>query len=411
MRGLGVHDTLINAVETNRFKLEELFFSRTDTRGVIQSANEVFRHVSHMQWEDLIGAPHKVIRHPLMPRAVFRLMWSAIQAGEPIGAYVVNLAEDKTCYWVFAVVLPIEGGYLSVRLKPTSERLAQIKTLYAQLRAAEDSGDQSIEDSEAALLAALKEEGHADYEAFMTAALTDEMTQRAVRLSHGRIPKLDALQDIQAAVDLVAADALTVSDLFERTRQIPFNMRLQAVKMEGREGPISVISSNHQTMTETLAAQVQKLREAAELGARPLQETQFVTGTSLLMEQVTHQFDREATLDADRRQADESALDALRRQFEDQAQAAVANTAHQATALSNLCKTFRRSLSALEMTRIMCDIEQAKFQGDASGLNNIAAHLLAIEKNLSEVIGRIETSVSQILDATLRLDKSTKQAA
>lgn len=404
-------NSLLHAPETGRFKLEELFFSRTDKRGVIQSANEVFRHVSFMEWDELINAPHKVVRHPLMPRAVFRVMWAAIQSGEPVGAYVVNQAKDNKCYWVYAVIMPLDDGYLSVRLKPTSERLEKIKDIYGRLRAAEDSGDQTLEESETALLAAIEELGMPDYRYFMTVSLMDEMTSRSLDLERGRIPALDALRDIETAVASVAKDAQTVSELFERTKQIPFNMRLQAVKLEGREGPISVISSNHQIMTQNLDGQVRELHQAAQLGAGPLRETQFVTGTTLLMEEVTRQFTREDQVDAQRRLSDTAALSTLSMSYDERARSALAETTLRARHLSSLCKSFKRVMSGLEMTRIMCKIEQSKLEDDASGLDEIAAQLLATEKNLSEVIARIETSVAAILDAVSLLDDMSKQAA
>ncbi|WP_299963123.1 hypothetical protein [uncultured Roseobacter sp.] len=406
-----MQQNLTNAVETNRFKLEELFFSRTDTRGVIRSANEVFRHVSFMEWDELLGAPHKVVRHPQMPRAVFRLMWSTLQSGKPIGAYIVNKAKDDTCYWVFAVVMPIDDGYLSLRLKPVSTRLEQIKALYTDLRAAEDSGDMSVEESEARLLDATIGSDYTDYDDFMTDALSGEMMARAEGLERGRVTSLDALKKIQTAVQSVGQDAQTVGALFERSRQIPFNMRLQAVKIEGREGPISVISGNHQTMTQNLDEQVRKLRTAAELGAGPIQETRFYTGTMLLMEEVRQQFDQETTTDKERRAADQDALAVLYTQYSEQAKAAVFRTAERASDLANLCKTFRRALSALEMTRIMCNIEQSKLSGDTAGLNDIASQLLSIEKDLSKVLARIEASVSEILAAAELLQGGSRKAA
>jgi hypothetical protein len=61
------------------FGLEESFYSRTDTRGIIASGNFVFQRVSHYSWEELIGAPHKTIRHPDMPKGLFSLFWDTIK--------------------------------------------------------------------------------------------------------------------------------------------------------------------------------------------------------------------------------------------------------------------------------------------------------------------------------------------
>ncbi len=91
------------------FKIDETFYSRTDERGVIKSGNFVFRRVADYSWDEMIGAPHKIIRHPDMPKAVFWLLWDTIKRGEAIGAYVKNLAKDGLYYWVFAVVTSRHG--------------------------------------------------------------------------------------------------------------------------------------------------------------------------------------------------------------------------------------------------------------------------------------------------------------
>ena len=92
------------------FHLNEVFFSRTDSRGVIQSGNYVFHRVANYEWPDMLGAPHKLIRHPDSPKGLFWLFWDTLKRGETIGAYVKNRARDGLYYWVFAVAMPCAGG-------------------------------------------------------------------------------------------------------------------------------------------------------------------------------------------------------------------------------------------------------------------------------------------------------------
>ena len=119
------------------FDVAELFFSTTNRKGIIQSGNDVFARVSGYTEAELLGQPHNVIRHPDMPRAVFRLLWDYLEAERPIAAYVKNMAKDGRYYWVLATAVPVTGGYLSVRLKPTSDLLPAVEALYAELLAAE----------------------------------------------------------------------------------------------------------------------------------------------------------------------------------------------------------------------------------------------------------------------------------
>ena len=129
------------------FDLDEVFFSRTDERGVILTGNYVFKRVAAYDWPELIGAPHKLIRHPDMPKAVFWLLWKTIKEGRPIGAYVKNRAKDGLHYWVFASVVPTEGGYLSARIKPSSPILDIVTQQYADLLAYEAEAGVTPEDS------------------------------------------------------------------------------------------------------------------------------------------------------------------------------------------------------------------------------------------------------------------------
>ena len=102
------------------FGFEELFYSRTDKRGVIQAGNDIFQRIAGFDWSEMLGAPHKIVRHPDTPRAVFRILWDALAKGYPMGAYVKNRTKSGDFYWVFAVVMPIEEGFLSLRMKPSS---------------------------------------------------------------------------------------------------------------------------------------------------------------------------------------------------------------------------------------------------------------------------------------------------
>jgi PAS domain S-box-containing protein len=167
------------------FGLEELFFSTTDERGFIESSNDVFVRVSRYQAAELLGQPHNIIRHPDMPRIVFRELWDHLEDGRGIGAYVVNQAKDGTPYWVYAVARPIPGGYLSVRLKPTTPLFDVVAGLYQELKAVElaieDRGGRRSEamDASAEVLGRrLKEAGFPDYDAFMQVATVAEVTAR-----------------------------------------------------------------------------------------------------------------------------------------------------------------------------------------------------------------------------------------
>ena len=121
------------------FAENEIIVSKTDTRGVITYANRVFQRVSGYTEGELIGAPHNLLRHPEMPRCVFKLLWDTIQSGKEVFAYINNLAKNGDYYWVFAHVTPsydLEGqqvGYHSNRRVPYPDGLDAIQPIYARL--------------------------------------------------------------------------------------------------------------------------------------------------------------------------------------------------------------------------------------------------------------------------------------
>lgn len=165
---------------------DELFFSTTDRRGVIRAGNSVFVKISAYSVQELVGAPHSLIRHPDMPAAGFKIMWERLLAGKPMGAYVKNLAKDGKLYWVFATVTPLGDGFLSVRMAPMTPLFPAARRLYQELRTTERvARANGLSRSEAAAYGAVEAErgmrllGFDDYEQFMTEALPAEVAARA----------------------------------------------------------------------------------------------------------------------------------------------------------------------------------------------------------------------------------------
>lgn len=139
------------------FGTEEIIVSKTDLKGKITYANDVFVRISGYSEDELLGQPHNILRHPAMPHSVFKLLWSTIQRGEEIFAYVVNLAKNGDHYWVFAHVTPSYGpdgaidGYHSNRRKPDPEQVAKIEPLYRKLTEIEKGAPRAKDGMDAAI--------------------------------------------------------------------------------------------------------------------------------------------------------------------------------------------------------------------------------------------------------------------
>jgi aerotaxis receptor len=132
---------LITDRETS-FPTGELIVSQTDTEGVITMCNDAFVHMSGYTAEELLGAPHSILRHPDMPRAAFADLWATVEQGRRWSGYVKNLRKDGGFYWVYATVIPKVRrgevvGYTSVRRQPSRRRVEEAAQLYVTMRQAE----------------------------------------------------------------------------------------------------------------------------------------------------------------------------------------------------------------------------------------------------------------------------------
>jgi PAS domain S-box-containing protein len=122
------------------FPVDRIIVSKTDPRGIITYANQTFIEVAGYNELELLGKPHNIIRHPDMPRCVFKLLWDEIQAGREIFAYVVNRCKNGDHYWVLAHVTPDFHpktgeiiGYHSSRRVPSRRAIDAIVPLYEAL--------------------------------------------------------------------------------------------------------------------------------------------------------------------------------------------------------------------------------------------------------------------------------------
>ena len=146
---------------------DDFIVSMTDPKGRITYANRVFIEFSGYSEQELLGTQHNIIRHPDMPRAVFKLLWDKISNKEECFAYVKNMSKDGGFYWVFTNVTPTFDpagnitGYFSVRRKPKLSGIEAVTPLYAAMLEAEQKAGpaNAIEASGKLLADVLKQKG------------------------------------------------------------------------------------------------------------------------------------------------------------------------------------------------------------------------------------------------------------
>lgn len=121
------------------FDPSEIIVSKTDLRGRITYANQVFLRVAQFEEHELLGQPHSIVRHPGMPRCVFKFLWDTIRAGQEVFAYVINRAKSGDHYWVYAHVTPTfddKGEIISFhssRRSPNRRAVDRIVPIYQLL--------------------------------------------------------------------------------------------------------------------------------------------------------------------------------------------------------------------------------------------------------------------------------------
>ncbi|WP_455755959.1 PAS domain S-box protein [Sulfurimonas sp.] len=117
----------------------DLIVSSTDKNGIINYVNATFSNISRYTKDELYGKPHNIIRHPDMPKTIFRYAWDKILKNTPVVAYVKNYVKGKKeFYWVKAVIYPkVVNGEIEIitsyRTKAKSFEIKQIKEIYKKL--------------------------------------------------------------------------------------------------------------------------------------------------------------------------------------------------------------------------------------------------------------------------------------
>lgn len=126
----------VEALKTDLEIREDVFglttiLSEADLTGTITLANKKLCEVSKYSNDELVGKPHSLLRHPDMPKALFKLFWETIQKGEVFKGIIKNRAKDGTHYWVDATIVPVkdENGktikYVGARYHLTNDLLAR----------------------------------------------------------------------------------------------------------------------------------------------------------------------------------------------------------------------------------------------------------------------------------------------
>ncbi len=107
---------------------KEAIVTKTNTEGQIIFVNDTFCQVSGFKREELIGQPHNIVRHPDVPKDVFRNIWATIQEGKIWEGRFKSRAKDGSSFFLSTKIIPIYDDfseniveYMAIRFVITDE--------------------------------------------------------------------------------------------------------------------------------------------------------------------------------------------------------------------------------------------------------------------------------------------------
>ncbi|MEA1953954.1 MAG: PAS domain-containing protein [Campylobacterota bacterium] len=118
----------------------KVMITETDTAGIITYANRKFIELTGYTKEETIGSPHNINRHPDMPKAAFKDMWTTLKSGKPWEGLVKNLNQDGRYYNVLVWAKPKFDdndkiiGYIAGRKIADKDAMTRALAKYAKMK-------------------------------------------------------------------------------------------------------------------------------------------------------------------------------------------------------------------------------------------------------------------------------------
>jgi hypothetical protein len=334
------------------FSHEEIFFSRTNEKGQIAFGNSVFQRVSLYSWAELDGRPHNIIRHPDMPRGVFWLLWNAMRHKQPFGAYIKNKAKDGRYYWVFAIFTAIEGGFLSVRIKPSTEFLPMLAAEYASIVKVEIQQDLKPAAGAQLLLSRLQEFGFQDYASFMAAALSREVRGRDRELGRCSVSSHPAFEELARAAGELLKKANSVSESFAAHRKIPLQLRMRAEEL-GPDAGVAVIPQNYDTRSVSANVKLPGFLAGSRSLHSMVNESVFLFCVANIQKEVGERFEVERRSSNLTPTGETLLLDQQCRSYQSQASRILCTVASEAALLERMCAELLKAASSLDTNSLL----------------------------------------------------------
>ncbi len=294
------------------------------------------------------------------------------------------MAKDGRSYWVFAIVTPIEGGYLSVRIKPTGPFLPLIAQEYAALAEAEKADRLKPAESAQKLLARLNELGFRDYGAFMAAALSQEIRARDEQLGRPADTAAASFDTLVREAAALLEHASCVVEDHAAHRYVPLNLRVHAAQLGESGAAIGVIAMNYGILANSLNQTMADFIDAAKLVFAAVNKGLFLAGTAKIQKEASEQFQAETQAKGTALLNEIGLLENQRRSYEAKAVEGLRSILSEARRFEEACAELKRAASVLETTRILGTVESARLPNAGNGLDGLLDDLKRYQVSMSQ---------------------------
>lgn len=383
-----------------RIPAEYILASMTDKRGVITYANGCFTNISGYELAELAGAPHRLVRHPDMPRALFHFFWQRLKAGKPVGAYVKNKAKDGRPYSVFALAAPAPDGYLSVRIRPAGSHFRPVMDLYAQLIEAENQGA-TPDHTANQLLDGICSLGFSDYDDFMFKVFREELQHRTCDIGHALPEQLRVLDMLSEQISYTFQAAEELGRGFKNIQGEPANIRILSNRLEQGGSSISTIAQNYDLMAREMGTHIDLLCSQETGSLAMIRKAAAVGRFSLLASRLVNELAQDSCGSSDDIEEAEwihrghAKIQLHSKALEEKASDQLRSIVQLCSQIPDLSRRLRRRINGMDVVKLLCRVENCRIGSRDTGLNGVITRLDGFHKDADDILSKLSSNAIQ----------------
>lgn len=343
-----------------------------------------------------------------MPRGVFFLFWETLKSGKPIGAYVKNRAKTGEYYWVYALAFPLENGYLSLRLKPSSQIFSEVKSVYKNLLTQEKEKKLNPKDSMQFILDQVSKLGFNTYEDFMTTCLVAELTSRNQKLMISENPLMEKMGTLASAATRVNELSSKVNTIFGQYTKVPLNMEILAAHLGSDGASLSVVANRYEKMATEIKNKISEFITLNSQVMGGVNVSQFQVASSILQQEMIHYFEKESDVGPVDLELEMSFLRNLYNSGLSKATSAVKTAESILGQFQSSCEELKQLSLGLEILRLTGKIEASKINQRIPEVSHLLEELSNFKSSLSLTIDELDKLSNMMRDHAFEISTRLK---